>query len=42
METVFSELSAVDRALELMRERDLVVLLAADVPAVLDRVRPLR
>jgi cyanophycin synthetase len=42
METVFSELDAVDRALELMRERDLVILLAADVPAVLDRVRPLR
>ena len=39
IETVFAEGDAVHRALGLMGERDLVVVLAEDVPAVLDQVR---
>jgi cyanophycin synthetase len=42
IETVFAESEAVTRALQLMEERDLVLVLAEDVRAVLDQVRPLR
>jgi len=41
IELVANELQAVARGLELMRERDLVVILAADVPRVLERLQPL-
>jgi cyanophycin synthetase len=40
--TVFSERDAVERAIEQMRDRDLVVVLADDVPAVLQQLRPFR
>ena len=40
IETVFAEADAVSRALALMEERDLVLVLAEDVPAVLALVRP--
>jgi len=42
IEVVLQEQAAVARGLELMRERDLVVITAVDVPAVLEQVRPLR
>ena len=40
LETVYAEPDAVARALELMEERDLVLILAEDVSAVLAQVRP--
>jgi hypothetical protein len=40
--TVYTERDAVERALQEMRERDLVVVLVDDVPAVLEQLRPLR
>ncbi|HYC33700.1 MAG TPA: cyanophycin synthetase [Gemmatimonadales bacterium] len=40
IETVYAEPDAVARALELMEERDLVLILAEDVSAVLAQVRP--
>jgi len=42
IEYVREEPAAVARALELMRERDLTVVLAVDIPAVLAQLRPLR
>jgi cyanophycin synthetase len=42
VETVYSERDAVTRAVELMRERDLVVVLVDDVTAVLEQLRPHR
>jgi cyanophycin synthetase len=41
-EIVYSEPDAVARAVEQMRERDLVVILVDDVPGVLEQLRPLR
>jgi cyanophycin synthetase len=41
-ETVYSEPEAVARAVEQMRDRDLVVILVDDVPGVLEQLRPLR
>jgi hypothetical protein len=41
IEEARAEAAAVARALELLRERDLVVVLAVDVPAVLAQLRPL-
>ena len=42
VETVYTELEAVARGIQLMKERDLVVVLADDVPAVLRQLGPLR
>jgi cyanophycin synthetase len=42
VETVYTEGEAVARAVEQIGERDLVVVLADDVPAVLDQLMPLR
>jgi hypothetical protein len=42
METVYTEGEAVARAVERMGEQDLVVVLADDVPAVLEQLLPLR
>ncbi|HYF40053.1 MAG TPA: cyanophycin synthetase [Gemmatimonadales bacterium] len=42
VETVYTEAEAVARALDQMGERDLVVVLADDVPAVLEQLLPLR
>src|SRR4051812_21641539 len=42
IETVYSEPEAVARAVEQIRDRDLVVVLADDVPGVLEQLRPLR
>jgi cyanophycin synthetase len=40
--TVYTERDAVERALQEMQERDLVVVLVDDVPAVLEQLRPMR
>jgi cyanophycin synthetase len=40
--TVYSEREAVERALEQMGEKDLVVVLVDDVSGVLEQIRPLR
>jgi cyanophycin synthetase len=40
--TLYSEREAVERALQQMQERDLVVVLVDDVPAVLEQLGPLR
>jgi cyanophycin synthetase len=42
VETVYTEVEAVARGIQLMKERDLVVVLADDVPAVLQQLGPLR
>jgi cyanophycin synthetase len=42
IELVPDELGAVRRGLELLDERDLLVVMAVDIPAVLEEIRPLR
>jgi cyanophycin synthetase len=42
IERVDTEAEAVTRGVQLMQDRDLVVVLAADVPAVLSQLGPLR
>jgi hypothetical protein len=42
IERVYTEAQAVNRGIELMQDRDLVVVLATDVPAVLSQLGPLR
>jgi cyanophycin synthetase len=42
VETVYTEVEAVARGVQLMKDRDLVVVLADDVPAVLQQLGPLR
>jgi cyanophycin synthetase len=42
IERVFTEAEAVTRGIQLMEHQDLLVVLAADVPAVLSQLGPLR
>jgi cyanophycin synthetase len=42
IEIVLSEADAVSRGVELMQEHDLLVILAADVSAVLEQLGPMR